>query len=304
MRQAAILAAGYIAFCVAYILVSGRIAAAIAVSASELQHIEAIKGVVFIVVTGLMLFAVIYAQLKRIRSNELMMRMQERTILQTERRSVAAMSAASLAHDLNNLLLSLLGLVEELKRHEQSDAYLITLRKDIEVATDKVLQLSRRLTNATKDILPDERSEVNLTSAIGQIVAISRKHPDVKQCSILMPERDGIHAVLNTTLFEQAMLNLIINAAQAAEEGGTVEVRVAREKDRAAVEVHDSGPGIPETIRGRIFDPCFTTKTNSTGIGLLAVKAFAASHHGEIEVSESPWGGALFKLRFPAEPES
>jgi len=304
MRQAAILATAYIAFCIAYILVSGRIAAALATSASDLQHIEAVKGVLFIMITGVMLFAVTFAQLKRIRSNEIMMRMQERTILQTERRSVAAMSAASMAHDLNNLLLSLLGLVEELKRREQSDAYLITLRKDIEVATDKVLQLSRRLTTVTKDILPDERSEVNLTSTIGQIVAISRKHPDVKQCSILMPERDGIHVVLNTDLFEQAMLNLIINAAQAAEEGGTIEVRVAREKDLAAVEVHDSGPGIPDAIRSRIFDPCFTTKTDSTGIGLLAVKAFAASHAGEVQVSESPWGGALFRLRFPVEPES
>lgn len=295
-------AAIYIVLSITYILVSGRIAAVVATSAADLQRIELIKGVLFMIITGLMLFGIVYVQMKRIRSNELQMRMQEKTILQTERRSVAAMSAASMAHDLNNLLLSLSGLIEELKKREQADAFLITLRKDIEVATDKVIHLSTRLTTATKDVLTDDRCEINLSSAIDQIVALARKHPDVKHCSILVPERDSIHVVVNPTLFEQALINLILNGAQAAGEGGTIEVRVGADDENVALEVHDSGPGIPDAIKQRIFDPCFTTKPDSTGIGLLAVKAFVASHDGDIDVSQSPWGGALFKIRFPMLP--
>ena len=290
------------AFCVAYILISGRIAAAIATSAADLQRIEAIKGIAFIVVTGVLFFVVTYARLKRIYRNEAQILAQERSLLQAERRSAAAMSAASIAHDLNNLLLSLSALVEELKKREGPDPFLVTLRRDIEVATDKVLHLTSRIAATTKEVLPEERSHVDLATAAGQTIAISRKHPDVRNCSILLPEQAGINATINATLFEQALLNLILNAAQAAGEGGTIEVRISQEEDLAIVEVHDSGPGVPDEMRSRIFDPCFTTRVQGTGIGLLAVKAFAASHGGDIEVANSPWGGALFRLRFPIAP--
>ncbi|MCC6354877.1 MAG: ATP-binding protein [Verrucomicrobiae bacterium] len=301
-RQAAISAAIYIVFCVAYILVSGWIAAAIATSTEDLQRIEAIKGTAFIVVTGLLFFVIIYAHLKRIRASEAQILAQEQSLLRNQRRSIAAMSAASIAHDLNNLLLSLSGLVDELRNHEKPDPFLVTLRKDIEIGIDKVLHLTARVASAARDVLPEERAHTDLASLAGQIIALSRKHPDVKHCSILVPEQACISATINPTLFEEALLNLILNAAQAAGEGGTIEVRITEDNGRAIVEVHDTGPGVPEEIRGRIFDPCFTTKPRGTGVGLLAVKTFVASHGGDVQVGESSWGGALFRLRFPLKP--
>lgn len=301
-RQAAISAAFYIVFCIAYILISGWIAAAAATSTEDLKRIEAIKGTAFVTVTGLLFFLVTYARLKRIRANETQILAQERTLLQGQRRSVAAMSAASIAHDLNNLLLSLAGLVEELKNHEKSDPFLITLRKDIEIGIDKVLHLTARIASTAKDVLPEERVHTDLCSAAGQVIALSRKHPDVKHCSVLVPEQACINVTINPNLFEDALLNLVLNAAQAAGEGGTIEVRISQEKDRAVVEVHDTGPGVPEELQNRIFDPCFTTKPRGTGVGLLAVKTFAASHGGDVQVDSSPWGGALFRLRFPIKP--
>lgn len=301
-RQAAVSAVIYIVFCVAYILISGWIAAAIATSTEDLKRIEAIKGTGFVIVTGLLFFLVTYARLKRIRANEAQIMSQERTLLQGQRRSVAAMSAASIAHDLNNLLLSLSGLVEELRNHEKSDPFLVTLRKDIEIGIDKVLHLTTRIASTAKDVLPEERFYTDLCSTTSQVIALSRKHPDVKHCSILVPEQACINATINPTLFEETLLNLILNAAQAAGEGGTIEIRISQEKDLAIVEVHDSGPGVPEEIRGRIFDPCFTTKPRGTGVGLLAVKTFVASHDGDIHVGSSTWGGALFRLRFPIKP--
>jgi two-component system sensor histidine kinase HydH len=302
-RQAAISAGIYIAFCIAYIVASGWIAAAMATSAEHLKQIETVKGVAFVVVTGLLFFCITYANLKRIRANESQLRTQERALMHAQRRSIAAMSAASIAHDLKNLLLALSGLVEELRDHEKSDPFLNTLRKDIEIAIDKILHLTARIAATARDVLPEERVLTDLASTAGQVIALSRKHPDVKRSSVLVPEQAGINATINPTLFEEALLNLILNAAQAASEGGTVEVRIAQEKDHAIVEVHDSGPGVPDEIKGRIFDPCFTTKPRSTGVGLLAVKAFVAAHGGEIRVEKSNWGGALFTLRFPVRPQ-
>lgn len=302
-RQATFSAGVYITVCIAYILVSGWIAANVATSAEDLTRIEAIKGVAFVVFSGLLIFFITYASLKRIRANEAQILAQERALLQAQRRSVAAMSAASIAHDLKNLLLALSGLVEELRGHEKSDPFLITLRKDIEIGIDKVLHLTARIASTARDVLPEDRALTDLASTAGQVIALSRKHPDVKRSSVLVPEQAGINATINPTLFEEALLNLILNAAQAAGEGGTVEVRISQEKENAIVEVHDSGPGVPDEIKGRIFDPCFTTKPRSTGVGLLAVKTFIASHGGDIQVDKSPWGGALFRMRFPITPQ-
>ncbi len=63
--------------------------------------------------------------------------------------------------------------------------------------------------------------------------------------------------------------------------------------------VHDDGPGVPADQVDSIFDPCFTTKPDGTGIGLVAVRAFAASCGGAVSVGQSPLGGALFQIRIP-----
>ena len=108
---------------------------------------------------------------------------------------------------------------------------------------------------------------------------------------------------LNRTLFEGATLNLLINAAQAAGPTGQVEVRLTAEDNAALLAVADSGPGVPDDLVKDIFEPCFTTKPDGTGIGLLAVTAFAASCGADVSVGRSHLGGALFQLRIPIQSQ-
>lgn len=107
--------------------------------------------------------------------------------------------------------------------------------------------------------------------------------------------------LLNRTLLEEAVLNLLINAAQAGGPAGQMEVRLITEPAVAMLEIHDSGPGVPDDIAKDIFEPCFTTKPDGSGIGLLAVKAFAASCRADVSVGRSLLGGALFQLRIPMQ---
>ncbi len=100
------------------------------------------------------------------------------------------------------------------------------------------------------------------------------------------------------TLLGRAVLNLLLNAGQAAS-GGTVQLRCTSGDGRVRIEVHDDGPGVPEEMRSRIFQPFFTTKGKGSGLGLLPVRTAAESFHGTLELERSDLGGACFRLDLP-----
>ncbi|MEF3695573.1 PAS domain-containing protein [Desulfolutivibrio sp.] len=109
----------------------------------------------------------------------------------------------------------------------------------------------------------------------------------------------------------QVFLNLILNAAQAMEETrgdktgllGTITARTAREGASVAVAVADTGPGIPESARGRVFDPFFTTKDvgKGTGQGLSLAYAVVERHGGDIFFETTPGQGTVFTVRLPID---
>jgi len=107
------------------------------------------------------------------------------------------------------------------------------------------------------------------------------------------------------------VLNLIINAIEAADGDGRVTVRIGRSQgdggeefeDEAIVEVSDNGRGISEEDLVRIFNPFFTTRPGGTGLGLPAVRRIARAHGGRVEVSSSLGKGSTFTIRLPLNPQ-
>ena len=108
----------------------------------------------------------------------------------------------------------------------------------------------------------------------------------------------------------QVFLNLLMNACDALEDGGTITVKTERTDQGVRLDFHDDGPGIPEEVQVRIFDPFFTTKPvgQGTGLGLSLSHAIVDGHGGRIQVisgAESPEGGTHFVIDLPldAAPE-
>jgi signal transduction histidine kinase len=100
----------------------------------------------------------------------------------------------------------------------------------------------------------------------------------------------------------QVVMNLALNAIDAAGHGGTVRVtcRLEDPGDRdVSIHVDDSGPGVPLEVRDRIFEPFFTTKAQGSGLGLSIVHAIVTQHGGTITIEDAPEGGARFTLRLP-----
>jgi two-component system sensor histidine kinase HydH len=295
--SAAVAALVYMAIAAIYILISGRIAAAFAGSLQQLQMIETLKGIAFVAVTGLLFFFISLGWWRTTRR-------QRNLLVQSERHAVAAMYSATLAHDLNNLLMSLSGLVGEIKEHEKGGNELSDTRESVEKAIQSLAPFSKRIASMATHMQPSEKTAVVLPLALTQIVELARKHPDVRLCNIRVDAAPQVVVQLNKELLEQAVLNLIVNAAQAAGPRGTIEILAKRVDDSMAIEIHDSGPGIPSDKALTIFAPGYTTKSDGTGLGLLSVKAFAAASLATVSIDRSPLGGAVFQFVIPLPQQS
>ena len=103
-------------------------------------------------------------------------------------------------------------------------------------------------------------------------------------------------------LIGQAVLNLVLNAVEAMNRGGTLMIRYDRPPGESDAKqfhltIRDTGPGIPSTILDKIFNPFFTTKDTGTGLGLAIVHRVVEAHDGTIMVTNAEDGGAKFEIR-------
>jgi PAS domain S-box-containing protein len=110
----------------------------------------------------------------------------------------------------------------------------------------------------------------------------------------------------DSQLLQHVILNLIANAVEAmksASDQKVLAISTAAEDGHVIMKVSDSGPGIPETMRGRVFEPFFSTSSDGLGIGLCLSSRIIMDHGGTIDVSESRWGGCEFRIALPLAGE-
>ncbi len=114
-----------------------------------------------------------------------------------------------------------------------------------------------------------------------------------------------LEAPVDGDLLRRAMLNLLLNAAEAVEDGGRVVVsgrfETVNGRRSLVLEVNDDGRGLSPEEADQIFNPFYTTKAKGTGLGLAVVSRIAAAHGGEVKARARAEGGATFALRLPAE---
>ena len=230
-------------------------------------------------------------------------RLYERQLLQSGKLATIGELAAGVAHEINNPLFAILGLVE-------------FLLKDAEVGTKghERLVLIQRTGLEIKEIVralldfarepSDERVPVSVADAARETVELFRRTSAAK-ASDLRADYTGEDTVVDGSgnQLKQIFLNLLANATHAVGgAGGEVDLAVKRDGDWVVATVSDTGPGIPENVLPRIFDPFFTTKrgTGGSGLGLSVSLGIAQAHGGTLLAENRPEGGARFVLRLPA----
>jgi signal transduction histidine kinase len=146
--------------------------------------------------------------------------------------------------------------------------------------------------------------EVPVAAVLEEIAEISR--PAAGGPELCVECEPGLMACADRTQLRRALLNLVKNAVVAAGVSGRVALAVRADpsaRQRIEWEIRDSGPGVPDQIRDKIFTPFFTTHERGTGLGLAFVAEIARDHGGSVSVDRGPEGGARFRFTTPnAEP--
>jgi PAS domain S-box-containing protein len=121
------------------------------------------------------------------------------------------------------------------------------------------------------------------------------------EVTLRRPEEDLPRVPLDYDKFQQAVLNLVINALEATPEGGSLVLGASARESEVVVEVTDTGPGIPPEIQPNLFKPYFSTKAKGTGMGLALSEKVVSQHGGRIGFRTGP-RGTTFSIAIPLEP--
>ena len=111
-------------------------------------------------------------------------------------------------------------------------------------------------------------------------------------------------ARVDPDFLEDALLELAANALRSMPDGGTLRLALAREDGGIVLRVGDSGAGVPEGVRDRLFEPFFTTRPEGTGIGLATVKKIIESHGGTIALESTGPAGSVFRIALSEDAAS
>ena len=147
-----------------------------------------------------------------------------------------------------------------------------------------------------------EVKTIDLIENIKSTLSISRSELSRKNINLEFIAPDHLMVGCYPGQLNQAILNVLINAIYAVDEGGKIILSVEVKEPNIVISINDNGNGIPEEIRSRIFDPFFTTKPvgSGTGLGLsITYKIISDLHKGTIEVTSGPEMGTIFKLIIP-----
>jgi signal transduction histidine kinase len=228
-------------------------------------------------------------------------RLMEEEQRRSERLTSMGRLAAGVAHEIRNPLNAVSIIVQRLKAEfvpgEGSEEYitlLTTVRNEI-ARMGSIIESFLRYARPPKL----EFSRVRIEEIISEAMQVIAEKARQRRVAFEIEITPGLLCRCDPDQFKQALLNLLLNAVDAIVEDGAIFIRAHREDREVVIHISDTGPGIPEEILPKIFDPYFTTKDSGTGLGLSEVHRIVTAHGGRINVENASSGGALFTLIMP-----
>jgi PAS domain S-box-containing protein len=237
----------------------------------------------------------------------------ERRVQEQQKSESLTVFAAGVAHDFNNLLTGILGNADLLAMQAPPDSTQRRTAEAIVIGSQRAADLvSKMLAYAGEGRVVSVRVDLDtLTREMVDVLAASV----ARHCTLVYNSPGPLPLVdADPTQIRQVVLNLIINATEAVDEGGLVTVATGQEMlDREAlarmtfgadvdpgpyvfVDVVDNGHGISDETLSRMFDPFFSTKDQGRGLGLAAVRGIVRSHQAALRVSSAPGQGTRFRI--------
>ncbi|WP_027364406.1 ATP-binding protein [Desulfotruncus alcoholivorax] len=209
--------------------------------------------------------------------------------------------AAGTAHEIRNPLTSIRGFLQFLL--EKKDAKIGKYESYFAIMLNEVDRINTIITEFLKLAKPEKvkLNPVNLNDVVLSIWELLKNEALLKDIQLELALDQALNPIMgNRDMLKQVIINLVSNAFQATGPGGTVQVTTSAEENGAILlSVHDSGPGMDESILAKIFDPFFTTRDEGTGLGLAITSKIVDDHNAIINVTSSPSQGTTFYVKFP-----
>jgi PAS domain S-box-containing protein len=213
-----------------------------------------------------------------------------------ERLSQLGEMSAGISHELRNSMSVISGYAKLLSKNVEEpnkqnvDEILSEIR-----TMDKII--SELLAFAKPSVLSVQ--QVDMHKLLEDTIKYAVEDNDLVSVSVDVESHVSVKA--DVVLMKQAITNILINASEAMPEGGTISISIHRLNNRVKMNIKDSGPGIPEDIREKVFLPFYTTKAEGVGLGLALVQKIIFAHGGTIEVGSNQGGGTSFSIILPVK---
>jgi len=243
---------------------------------------------------GMSVFGLGLAWQSLAKSSELQLRLLRASELNTHLKEMN-LAAAGLAHETRNPLNIIRGLAQMISRQQEAAPEVRVKSREIVDETDRVTAQLNEFINYSR---PREvrRSAVVLSAVIAEVVRALNYDIEEKRIR-LQVSRDQLTIEADEQLLRQALFNLLLNAIQAADMNGEIQMVAARQGgSKALLDIIDNGPGVPESQRLEIFKPYFTTHEKGTGLGLAVVQQIVLAHGWEIQCLANQPRGAIFRI--------
>jgi two-component system sensor histidine kinase HydH len=223
----------------------------------------------------------------------------EEQLRRADRLSALGELSAGMAHEIRNPLGSIKGAVEILKDDYTPDEAKYEFIQILLKETDRLNRIVQEFLGFARPKQPEFR-QADLNAAIESVLALTAQEARKAGVSIDKKLDPAIgKRSLDEGMLKQAFLNMVLNAIQAMPGGGVLTVESRLRSDTVEVRIADTGVGISEENRRKLFSPFFTTKKNGTGLGLAVTYRIIENHRGRIEVVSEPGKGAIFTVKIP-----
>jgi two-component system NtrC family sensor kinase len=225
--------------------------------------------------------------------------------MESERLALIGQLAANVAHELNNPLQGIVtysNLLLERMSNENSSTSSI---QKIATQANRCRDIIRGLLDFSRQRKPD-KTICDINSVMEECVAFLENQAIFHNIKITKAFAENLpKIVVDPSQMQQVFINIIVNAAEAIEDQGSlsIETRLLRGEDQIEIEIKDTGEGIPEENLDKLFDPFFTTKEvgHGTGLGLAISYGIIKEHKGKIFVETEVDKGTTFFIHLPVK---
>jgi two-component system, NtrC family, sensor kinase len=219
-------------------------------------------------------------------------------VLHQEKMAALGLLAAGIAHEVGNPLTSISSLVQILQRRD-ADSYTQDKLALVSGQLQRIQTTLRELIHFSRPA-STEAALVSLRGILEEALNVAKYYKRTRSRTIdleVPAELPLVYGVRDQLV--QVFLNLVLNALDATARGGRIELRATVSDGSLEVAVRDDGAGIGPEVRGRIFQPYFTTKQHGTGLGLFVTRKLVAAHGGSVDFTSEVGAGTTFCVRLP-----